>query len=317
MQAVAALAAENANREVDRHVVRVLARNADVADAHLRLHRVRLVDDDHAPRRFGRIDEGLRRQIAPLPVAEDLLRGRERFLGRDVADEREDCVVRQEVPRVEREEIVARDRGDCRRRAVLRHAVRMETVDETIEDGVGHVAGIVRAHLQPRQHLLPLPLDLARREAGVPHHVGQDPHPGLEAVLHDDHVAERQVGAGAGAHRGADEVDFVVDLLRRLRRRALIEERRSEVREPQLVPRIRGRAGANEQPHRHGRLLVLQHGDDLQAVRERLDLIGGELDLPRRERAWGSLRGPLTGLGLRAAKDTEEENRGHRERHKG
>ena len=38
------------------------------------------------------------------------------------------------------------------------------------------------------------------------------PQPGLEAVLHHDHVDEGQVGAGAGAHRAADEVDRVVHL---------------------------------------------------------------------------------------------------------
>ena len=74
MQPVAALAAENPNGQVQGQVVGVLARDPEVADADLGLHRVRLVDDDDAPRRLGRLDEPIDRHVAPLPVAEDLPR---------------------------------------------------------------------------------------------------------------------------------------------------------------------------------------------------------------------------------------------------
>ena len=46
VQPVAALAAENPDGQVERHVVRVVARDAELPDAHFGLHRVRLVDDD-------------------------------------------------------------------------------------------------------------------------------------------------------------------------------------------------------------------------------------------------------------------------------
>ena len=51
VETVAPLAAQNPDGEVDGHVVRMLARNADVADPDFGLHRVRLVDHDQPPRR--------------------------------------------------------------------------------------------------------------------------------------------------------------------------------------------------------------------------------------------------------------------------
>ena len=74
VQPIGALAAENADRQVERHVVRMVAPDADVPDAHLGLHGVRLVDDDHAARRDRaaamNVSAGT---VAPLPVAEHLL----------------------------------------------------------------------------------------------------------------------------------------------------------------------------------------------------------------------------------------------------
>ena len=64
VQAVAALAAEDPDGQVERHVVGMVARDAELPDADLRLHRVRLVDDDHAPRRIRRLDEPLARHVA-------------------------------------------------------------------------------------------------------------------------------------------------------------------------------------------------------------------------------------------------------------
>ena len=138
----------------------------------------------------------------------------ERFLGGHVADDGEDRVVGHEILLVERDDVVPRDAVDASRRAGLRHAVGMEAVDEPIEHGVGDVLGILEADLQAGQHLLPLAIDLLRRERRMPRHVRQHAHAGVEAVLHHDHVEEGQVGAGAGAHGAADEVDRVGDLAR-------------------------------------------------------------------------------------------------------
>ena len=102
----------------------------------------------------------------------------------------------------------------------LRQPVGMKAVDEPIEDRVRDEVGIVEADLQARQRLLPLTIDLLRRERRMPRHVRQHPQAGVEAVLHDDDIDEGQVGAGAGAHGAADEVDRVVAIsLRRFGRR--------------------------------------------------------------------------------------------------
>ena len=114
----------------------------------------------------------------------------ERFLGGDVADDGEDRVVRREMAGVERQQIVARDARQRGRRAVLRQPVRMEAVDQAIEHRIGNVARIFGADLEPREHLLPLPFDLGRREAGCRAMSDSIRMPGLEAVLHHHHVAE-------------------------------------------------------------------------------------------------------------------------------
>jgi hypothetical protein len=227
-----------------------------------------------------------------------------------VNDDREDRVVRGEEARVERDQVIARERGDRLRRAVLRHPVRMEAVDQPIEHGVRDVAGIFEADRLPREHLLALALDFRRRERRLPRHVGQHAEPGVEAVLHHDHVHEREIGAGAGAHRAADEVDRVVHLLRRHRLRALIEERGGEVRQPEFLPRIGGGTRAHEQAHRDRRLLVVHHHDDLQPVGQRLDLVGRELDVACRQR----LRRPLGRPGDRLrGREITGTKRDHRE----
>ena len=80
----------------------------DVADADLGLHGARLVDDDDAPcrrRRLGRLRRLRRRRVRP--AAERALGARERFVRRDVADDREDRVVGAEPFLVEREQVVA------------------------------------------------------------------------------------------------------------------------------------------------------------------------------------------------------------------
>ena len=106
---------------------------------------------------------------------------------------------------------------------------------------------------------------------------------------------------GAGAHRAADEVDRVVHLLGRHRRRALIEQRRGEVREPELLARIERGAGAHQHPHADRRLLVVQDRDDLQTVGQRPDFVGRKLDVARRQRPRRPLGRPVRGLRRRDA----------------
>ena len=104
------------------------------------------------------------RHVAARPGAERLLGGGKRLVGGQIADDREQRVVRHEPRLVERDEVVARDPRDRLRRAFVRPAVRMEAEDEPIEDRVGDVVGIVVADLQRRQRLPALQLDLRRRK---------------------------------------------------------------------------------------------------------------------------------------------------------
>ena len=56
-------------------------------------------------------------------------------------------------------------------------------------------SGILEADLQARQHLLPLTLDLGRRRTPDARAMSDSMRmPGLEAVLHHDHVDEGEVG---------------------------------------------------------------------------------------------------------------------------
>ena len=160
----------------------------------------------------------------------------------------------------------------------------MEAVHQPIEHGVGHVAWILEADAHPRQHLLTLPIDLLRRERGVACHVRQHPHPDIEAVLHDDHVQVTEIRPCARAHCPADEIDRIRHLLGRHRLRALIEKVCREVCETQLRLRIRRAAGADQQAYADDGLLMVQDGDDLQTVRQSLQLIRREFHVMSRKR---------------------------------
>ena len=82
----------------------------------------------------------------------------------------------------------------------------------------------------------------------------------------------------------ADRVNLIGNLLRAPGRGALIEQVRDEQRHAALLVRIVRAAGPHEQAHRHRRLLVMQHGDDLHPVGQRADVMRREGDLLRRQR---------------------------------
>ena len=316
MEPIAAFAAQNANGEIHGHVVAVVSLNTDVAHANLGLHGIGLVDQDHPPGRIGRVDELVDVNVAPLPVREHVLGGRQRFLRRDVADDGEDGVVGREVLVVKRDEIVTRDGGNRVGRAGFRHAIRVEPEHQPVEDGVGDERRILEADLKVRQQLLALPIDLRRRERRMARDIGQHSQPDLEAVLHDDRIDEAQIDARAGVQGSADEVDGVVQLTGRLGCRSLIEQRRRQVRHAELPFRIKGAAGADQEPHADGRLLVVQHDHHLQAVGQCLNLIGREVHGARRQRARCALRRPVDRLrgSSGPAKTHEAQNQRHAQR---
>ena len=84
-----------------------------------------------------------------------------------------------------------------------------------------------------------------------------------------------------------------------LRRRPLIEQRRDAGARARACPfGSDALPGADQQPHADRRLFVVQDGDDLQSVRQRLDLVGRELDVARRQRTRRPLGRPVPGLRL-------------------
>ena len=179
------------------------------------------------------------------------------------------------------------------RRAGIRPAVAVRTVDEPLEHDAGEIFRIVVADSERRQHLLALQLDLLGCKRRVLGDVGHHVQPHVEAVLHDDRLHEGEFSAGARAEHAADRIDAVLNLLGGLRRRALIEQRRGQRRHARLVRRILRAAGADHQPDADGRLLVMRHRDHLEAVAERLQRIGRELDVARRQRPRRPLRRPV------------------------
>ncbi len=297
MQPVGPFPAEHFDGEVQRHVVAVLARDADVADADLGLHGPRPIDDDETPcwrRRLGRLR---RFGSSASPRAKRTLGAREGFVRRDVADDREDRVVGAEPFLVERQQILAADRGNRARRAGLRLAVRMEPVHEPIEDHVGQVLWIVVADPQARKQLLALPLDFLFRKRRMLRQLRHQVESNVQAVLHDDGLNEAQVGARARSQRPADGINRVGDLLRRPARGPLIQQRGREGRDAGPILGILSGAGAHEQAQAHRRLLVMRDRDHLETVRERTNRIRRELDVVRLERMRRSFRGPVLRLG--------------------
>ena len=124
VQPVAAFATEDVDRQIERQVVLVPARQADVADANLGLHRTGTVDDDDAPgrrRRIDRLGRQCARSVPHLPNARSAPANASSW--RDVADDREDGVVGAEPGLVERDEVVARDARNRLRRARVGPAV--------------------------------------------------------------------------------------------------------------------------------------------------------------------------------------------------
>ena len=111
----------------------------------------------------------------------------------------------------------------------------MESVNEPIEHGRGNVVGILVVDLQPRERLLTLALDLFDLERRMPHNVREQIEPGAEAVFHDDDAGKAQVAAGARFQITTDRVDLVGNLLRRLFRRPLVEQRSEQRCQPFLV----------------------------------------------------------------------------------
>ena len=107
-------AAEQRVHHREREVVFAMTRHADVADADLRLHRLRAIDDvDPARVDRTRRDRGPRRLRAFLPRSERALDDRHGFRRADVAADDDRAVVRHEVLLIEAADVVERDARDA------------------------------------------------------------------------------------------------------------------------------------------------------------------------------------------------------------
>src|SRR5262249_52875900 len=107
-----------------------------------------LVHHDHAASGIWWRRERPTGDLTPLPVTENLLDTVEGLIGRYVADDRKDRVVRREILAMEGEQILTGNGTERRRRPALRQPVRVETENETVEDRVRDKTGIFEVHLQ-------------------------------------------------------------------------------------------------------------------------------------------------------------------------
>ena len=123
--------------------------------------------------RLRRIDRLERRHLARLPSRRNAFsQPGHRLVGADVADDGQQRVVGHEELLVEVDDVLPRQRGERLGGAAAGQAVRVEAVDQAIDHLARDAVGILRRHLQRRHRLLPLPLDLLRRERRPPHDVG-------------------------------------------------------------------------------------------------------------------------------------------------
>ena len=293
MEAVGAFPAQDLQGQVERQVVLVRPGQAQMADPDFRLHRVCLVDHDQAPGRRRRRGMVGGRQGARLPVAKGLLGGGQGLGDADIADDAQQGVVGNEPGRVELAQVLGCDGRQRLGRAGVGQPVGVEPVHEPVEDQAGDRVGVLEIDAHARQRLLALTIELFGAERRPPDDVGEQLEAEGEAVFHHQDVGHRQVAARAGVEPAADGVDGIGNLRRVAGPGALVQQRRRQGAHALLAGRILGAAGADQQAQRDHRLLVMLHDDDLQAVGQRLDLVGRKVDLARRQRARRTLDGPV------------------------
>jgi hypothetical protein len=172
----------------------------------------------------------------------------------------------------------------------------MEPIDETLEHERGHVVGILVVDAQGRSEPLALAIEFVLGERRRADDVGQHVQPLGEAVPQDGHVGEREVGAGPDTYAPADRVHGVGNLLGAARDRALVEQRRHEVRDTELRADVFRRTRADDHAHADRRLLVLLDDHHLEAVGHGADLVRRELHRLCAERARRGLRRPVPDL---------------------
>jgi hypothetical protein len=266
----------------------MISRHAGADHTELRLHGIRLVDDDHpAPRRGGGSLGQLGRRA--LPRAEVLPRERQRRVGRDVARHGQVRAAGRVPIAVEGRDVFTRERRHRPGIALALVGVRVIAVGEATRDRGAEIRGVVVRDLQTRQGLPAPALDLVVGERGPLHDVGEELEAGLERGGHhgDRHLG--RIGPGVRRQRSADPIDGFRNLLRRARRRPLSQQLRSHRRESRLRALVaRGARARHHERRSHHRLPVVanhEHGEAVLELRFRV--------LRERERALRRWRGWL------------------------
>ena len=158
-----------------------------------------------------------------------------------------------------------RDRGDHLGLAEHAAAQRVRAEDGLGEDVVDAVLRLVLVHRDLLQHHLALGVDVGvgRRQQ----HLREQVEDLLGVLVEEAGVQVRRLLAGGGVDRGAEPVEALGDLDRRVARGPLEQQVLEEVRDPGLGRGLVARAGPHPEPERHGpdRGNLLGHDPDARA----------------------------------------------------
>ena len=116
--------------------------------------------------------------------------------------------------------------------------------------------------------LIAQPLDFGGIKNRMQDNIGEKPQPGIEVFQQNAATDIDCVAIGRGAKRAADKVDLLRDLRCRPCRGAGAEHVGGEIGQAGFVRRIECGAGADYQPHGHGRQLMIFDGYHHQAIFE-------------------------------------------------
>ena len=178
----------------------------------------------------------------------------------DVARRRDDDVRACVVGAVIGVDVRDRDRADHLGLAEHPPAERMAAEDRAVEHVVDLVLRLVLVHRDLLEHDLALGVDLGIGRAEQ--HLRQQVEGLVGVGVEEPRVEVRRLLAGSRVHRGAEAVEDLRDLDRRVALRALEEQVLQEMRDAGLRRRLVPRACANPEPQGHGSHRGHRLGDD-------------------------------------------------------
>ncbi len=243
--------------------------------------------------RRGNVDS---RRRASAPGAEILLRELFCAIERDVAGEDHRGAARLPPRGVSLDDILTRDCGDGRGQAGGWPAVRVRPSEDEHRPDAGHERVRVPGLLRERVELqLALSIELALRECGMQHHVGQHGHRRVEIRLQDVEADLRGLTGSEPGEGRAEVAELVFDLQRGPGLRAPVDRPHHHIGGAFLARRITEPARARHERHGDLRKIAPLDDEDLHAVVEL-----GRLDFRRLERPIGAslrLRAAIDGRG--------------------